>query len=372
MRRGVFAIFSGLGLVVVAAAIAVTIANVPAAAADDIVTIAQAQETERLAAEAKRKADEAKRNALEAEAERNAVAAARKAEAERAARQAPGGISPQRLSQTSPPVSDPSCDAAFAETFKSTDIRFSLNSVAVVPALSALIDRVAALTTRCASYSLDVAGHADSTGSDAIKLQTSLARAIAVRDALIARGVAASRLNARGYGDSRPLDPSPSRAAFERNRRVELSATAAGGGFAEAKTAGRKPATMRMVECHSGLSRALRRANIRFTENSGRITARYHRGLGIVARVVSRCPNHMVIINGHTDQRGSADANQKLSDARAQAIRRALMKRGVSADQLTAVGHGGLKPIAQGGTRAAFAQNRRVDFDLAVSAPPPQ
>lgn len=339
---------------------------------------ATALEEERLAAEAKRKAEEdANRLALEAEAERKAVAAARKAEADRAAAQASGDAN----SQTTPPplpVADPSCDADFAEAFKSTKIRFPLNGATLEPEFSGFIERVAALAKRCASYSLDIAGHADLTGSDATNLQTSLSRAVAVRDALIARGIAAARLNAKGYGDSRPLDPSRNRAAFKRNRRVELSAVpglraaAAAGGMSEADRARPAQPPLPAAACNTRLSRALHRSTIRFAENSTRVAARYQSALANVARVAKRCPHHEIVVNGHADRRGSADANQKLSDARAHAVRSALVDLGVPSGRLSAIGHGALLPLVRTGTKAAFACNRRVDFDVTVSAPHPQ
>ena len=65
-----------------------------------------------------------------------------------------------------------------------------------------------------------IAGHTDATGSDSINQPLSCARAIAAREYLIDRGIAAGRLSAYGFGSARPVDRSRLDAA--ENRRVEI------------------------------------------------------------------------------------------------------------------------------------------------------
>lgn len=67
-----------------------------------------------------------------------------------------------------------------------------------------------------------VEGHTDSRGDAAYNLGLSAARAASVQAYLVAHGVAADRLVAEGFGESRPLDPADSDTAYARNRRVEL------------------------------------------------------------------------------------------------------------------------------------------------------
>ena len=72
------------------------------------------------------------------------------------------------------------------------------------------------------SYSAEVGGHTDNVGKAAYNMSLSDRRAAAVKDWLVAHGVAASRLSSRGYGDTVPLVPNDSDAHRARNRRVEL------------------------------------------------------------------------------------------------------------------------------------------------------
>lgn len=69
-----------------------------------------------------------------------------------------------------------------------------------------------------------------------------------------------------------------------------------------------------------------------------------------------------VRIEGHTDSRGDAAANRRLSDARAAAVRSYLIEKGIAADRLESIGHGEDKPLVAEKTPADQARNRRVDF----------
>jgi OmpA-OmpF porin, OOP family len=69
-------------------------------------------------------------------------------------------------------------------------------------------------------------------------------------------------------------------------------------------------------------------------------------------------------IEGYTDSTGGADFNQKLSQERAQNVKKALVKRGVAERRLTARGYGEEQPIAPNFTNAGRARNRRVEFSI--------
>jgi outer membrane protein OmpA-like peptidoglycan-associated protein len=69
-----------------------------------------------------------------------------------------------------------------------------------------------------------------------------------------------------------------------------------------------------------------------------------------------------VQVGGHTDSRGSAALNKRLSAARAESVRQYLISKGVAADRLTAAGFGPSRPIASNKTAAGQAQNRRVEL----------
>lgn len=72
-----------------------------------------------------------------------------------------------------------------------------------------------------------------------------------------------------------------------------------------------------------------------------------------------------VMIEGHTDSVGSDEFNQSLSENRARSVQAALMERGVSGDQITALGKGEGFPVASNDNAAGRQQNRRVELIFA-------
>jgi outer membrane protein OmpA-like peptidoglycan-associated protein len=69
-------------------------------------------------------------------------------------------------------------------------------------------------------------------------------------------------------------------------------------------------------------------------------------------------------IDGHTDNVGSDDYNQKLSDSRAASVMNYIVSKGVDASRITAAGHGESMPIADNKTAAGRQKNRRVEMKL--------
>lgn len=328
-------------------------------------------ELKRRADAEKRKADEERRLALEAEREKEAVAAARQAEADKAASDANAKGAENAHEETPTLPVSTNCDAEFAQLFKSTTVQFARNATTLDPNLETFLDRAASLAKQCVDYAIEISGHADRTGTEAVNLSTSLARAAAARDALQARGVPSARLHVTGYGDSRPLDPSRNRMAYARNRRIELSAIhklASPPSTPPTLSAVPTAKLLSMGACHVRLSRVLANASIRFAVNSARVRPAAAKAIGAIARIARRCSNHAIAINGHADRRGTIEENRALSERRADAVRDLLLKQGANANRLSIVGHGALLPLIDTATRKAYAQNRRVDFDVSVSA----
>ncbi len=71
-----------------------------------------------------------------------------------------------------------------------------------------------------------------------------------------------------------------------------------------------------------------------------------------------------VEVQGHSDSQGDLAYNQTLSQRRAESVRRALIDRGVAREQLTALGYGSQRPIADNSTVAGRSRNRRVEFEI--------
>jgi outer membrane protein OmpA-like peptidoglycan-associated protein len=81
-----------------------------------------------------------------------------------------------------------------------------------------------------------------------------------------------------------------------------------------------------------------------------------------LAIVLKEDPSRKVLIEGHTDNVGSDEYNQGLSERRAQSVQAALFERGVEASQISTVGKGETTPVASNDNPAGRQQNRRVEL----------
>jgi outer membrane protein OmpA-like peptidoglycan-associated protein len=81
-----------------------------------------------------------------------------------------------------------------------------------------------------------------------------------------------------------------------------------------------------------------------------------------LATFLSSNPQTKVLIEGHTDARGSEDYNIGLSERRARSVSTALESRGISADQIQTLGRGKAYPVASNDTPEGRQQNRRVEI----------
>jgi outer membrane protein OmpA-like peptidoglycan-associated protein len=102
------------------------------------------------------------------------------------------------------------------------DVGFDAGKASLQPAAMTAIDRLAQLMSVYPEHAVRIEGHTDSLGDDAANQQLSERRALAVRDALLARGVAAARVEAVGYGETRPIADNATPSGRQQNRRIEI------------------------------------------------------------------------------------------------------------------------------------------------------
>jgi outer membrane protein OmpA-like peptidoglycan-associated protein len=101
---------------------------------------------------------------------------------------------------------------------------------------------------------------------------------------------------------------------------------------------------------------------VNFELNSDKMTGPARDTLDQVAAALKGQPGLDVEIDGHTDSKGTAAYNLKLSKKRAEAVRSYLIGKGVEAHNLVAKGFGLTKPVASNSTEIGRAENRRVEF----------
>ena len=104
---------------------------------------------------------------------------------------------------------------------------------------------------------------------------------------------------------------------------------------------------------------------VNFQTGKSAIKRRSHALLAEVAKTLADNPQLTLLrVEGHTDDRGRDEANQRLSQDRADAVKRFLVDAGIDEARLEAVGYGESRPIASNKTGKGRAKNRRVLFTV--------
>jgi OOP family OmpA-OmpF porin len=101
-------------------------------------------------------------------------------------------------------------------------VYFDFDKATIKPEGKVVLNEAAALLQQHERVVVEVAGHTDSTGSEEYNQGLSERRANAVKDYLTQKGVTATRLSARGYGEAQPVASNDTKEGRAENRRVEL------------------------------------------------------------------------------------------------------------------------------------------------------
>jgi len=99
---------------------------------------------------------------------------------------------------------------------------------------------------------------------------------------------------------------------------------------------------------------------IEFATGSADIVGNTAKVLEEVVGLLNKYPETSVVVEGHTDNRGTRAANQALSAARAEAVVAALVARGIARERATASGYGESRPVQPNDTDEGRTANRRV------------
>ena len=105
-----------------------------------------------------------------------------------------------------------------------------------------------------------------------------------------------------------------------------------------------------------------------FAYNSAELEPASEQAIADARRLIDRHPSWNLVIEGHTDSIGGVSANQVLSLRRAESVRAALVRLGVAATRLRAVGRGATRPRESNATLEGRASNRRVELTRPCSA----
>ncbi|MBE0402987.1 18K peptidoglycan-associated outer membrane lipoprotein; Peptidoglycan-associated lipoprotein precursor; Outer membrane protein P6; OmpA/MotB precursor [Halomonas citrativorans] len=102
---------------------------------------------------------------------------------------------------------------------------------------------------------------------------------------------------------------------------------------------------------------------IYFDYDRDTIKSEYESAVMAHVRYLRANPSAQVVLQGHTDERGTREYNMALGERRARAVQRFMNIQGVSPSQMTVVSYGEERPAVSGHNENAYGQNRRVVFN---------
>jgi outer membrane protein OmpA-like peptidoglycan-associated protein len=129
---------------------------------------------------------------------------------------------------------------------------------------------------------------------------------------------------------------------------------------AEADDAQRELAEMQAKQTDRGMVITL--SDVLFDTGAATLKPGADLALGRVSEFLQKNPETKLIVEGHTDSVGSDASNESLSQRRADAVKAALLSRGIQSDRIETLGRGEGFPVASNDTQAGRQQNRRVEI----------
>jgi len=106
------------------------------------------------------------------------------------------------------------------------------------------------------------------------------------------------------------------------------------------------------------------KSDVLFDSGSATVKPGFYDELARVSKVLNQYPQTIILVAGYTDSTGSEEANEKLSQRRADNVKNVLVSQGVAATRMNAVGFGESKPVASNDTPEGRQQNRRVTLTI--------
>jgi outer membrane protein OmpA-like peptidoglycan-associated protein len=165
---------------------------------------------------------------------------------------------------------------------------------------------------------------------------------------------------ARTAAEARARDAEAKAREAEQARRAAESARAqADAEQAKNAALAKELAELKAQQTNRGL--VLTVGDVLFATGRAEVASGGLRSIDKLAEWLKKNPTRNLLIEGHTDNTGAEDFNMKLSQQRAEAVRNALVSRGVGADRITTKGYGPRYPVVANDSAAGRQQNRRVE-----------
>lgn len=103
---------------------------------------------------------------------------------------------------------------------------------------------------------------------------------------------------------------------------------------------------------------------VEFDSSSSRLRSDSNKLLDSIVEVLKADLNAQIEVSGHTDKNGKEDKNIRLSQRRAETVKKYLVDKGIKSSRIEAIGHGSSLPIADENTFEGQRKNRRIEFNV--------
>jgi len=225
-------------------------------------------------------------------------------------------------------------------------IEYDIGRAIIRPQYHAEVARVGDFLKKYPSTTAVIEGHTDNVGDYQYNMELSMLRAENVVNYLVEKfGIDRSRLTPQGFGPTRPVADNASDAGKQQNRRIEAVIDCT---FDVTKIEPPEKLCISMV--------------MDFDSGKAEIMPKYHGEIAKVADYLNQNPTTTAVIEGHTDNVGSPEANLKLSQQRAENVVNFLVEKfGIDRSRLSAKGYGDTRRISYDDTAAGRQRNRRID-----------
>ena len=230
------------------------------------------------------------------------------------------------------------------------DIQFEINQNTVQREAEEKIEKVAIFMRKYPNTTAVIEGHTDEVGTSADNMRLSQTRAESVVGYLVKRGIARSRLQAVGYGETRPIADNKTEIGRRLNRRINAIIACA------TDIEGIEPVPARITMA----------MEMEFDPNSATLRPQYREELRKVANFMKANPRVTATVEGHTsNQSGTPEQAMQLSQRRAENVVNALVTQfGVDRTRLFAAGFGETRRFAYNTSVEGRQENRRVNIIL--------
>ena len=229
------------------------------------------------------------------------------------------------------------------------DIQFEVNKSTVQREAEERLDVLVTFMRKYPDTTAVIEGHTDEVGTSADNMRLSQDRATSMVNYLVSRGIARSRLQAVGYGETRPIADNSTQIGKRLNRRINAVIACA----TDIEGIAPIPARITMA------------MEMEFDTNRADIRPRDREELRRVANFMKANPRVTATVEGHTsNQSGTPAQAMQLSVRRAESVVNALVNLGVDRTRLSAAGFGQTRRFAYNTSVEGRQENRRINIIL--------